>query len=530
MLTCVTSGLHAMMGERLGRWILSREIGRGGMGRVHLAQELVTGRQAALKILAPDLAQDAGFLQRFEREIETLAKLTHPNIVQFYDAGHDEGHYWYAMEFVEGRGLDDLIEHRGRFPWRDTIDVAFQICPALKHVHDHGIVHRDLKPSNILVREDGVLKLTDFGIAKVFSGTSLTKTGGVVGSAEYISPEQAAGKPSTKRSDIYSLGVILYQMLTGKPPFEGDTFLDLLHKHRYAQFDRVRRIAPEVPHDLDDLIGRMLDKDPAQRPPDCLVLHKQLEAIRMKADRKDQATHIPLGDTVAETKPTFAPDTDVHEIVGERPSAEGPIARLFNRPLVLLALMAACVGVIAYMKWPLDEETLFRRGAALMASRRLSDQEEAWQEYFDPLERRYPETAHRAELEKFRRKLLLTRGSPWPQSEAERFVRRGIDLREQGKDADAARVFKQTIAAFDKVPTVKLWVDEARDQLAEMSSPAVQVDRLERVRPQLDEAAAFKAEGKQAEAERLWTALETLYQDDPAGGAILNEIRAARVR
>ena len=177
-----------MMGERLGRWILSREIGRGGMGHVHLAQEEVTGRRAAIKILAPELAQDAGFLQRFEREIETLAKLTHPNIVQFYDAGQEHGQYWYAMEFVEGRGLDDLIEHRRRFPWRDTIDVAFQICPALKHVHDHGIVHRDLKPSNILVRDDGILKLTDFGIAKVFASTQLTKTGGIVGKRPNTSP------------------------------------------------------------------------------------------------------------------------------------------------------------------------------------------------------------------------------------------------------------------------------------------------------------------------------------------------------
>jgi serine/threonine-protein kinase len=520
-----------MMGERLGRWILSREIGRGGMGHVHLAQEEVTGRRAAIKILSPELAQDVGFLQRFEREIETLAKLAHPNIVQFYDAGHDDGRYWYAMEFVEGRGLDDLIEHRRRFPWRDTIDVAFQICPALKHVHDHGIVHRDLKPSNILVRDDGILKLTDFGIAKIFASTQLTKTGGIVGSAEYISPEQAAGKPSTKRSDIYSLGVILYQMLTGRPPFAGDTFLDLLHKHRYAQFDRIRRIEPDVPHDLDDLISRMLDKDPAQRPPDCLVLHKQLEAIRMKIDRKEQTTHIPLGDTVAETKPTFAPDTaPVIDLVGDRSSAEGPIARFFNRPLVLIALMAACVGIVAYLKWPLDEETLYRRGAELMASTRLSDQEEAWHEYLEPLERRFPETSHKGDLDKFRRKRMLSRGPTGKASEAERFVRQAIDLREGGNVVAAAHLFKETIIAFEKDAAAKPWVEEAREQIAEMSSPAAQAERLTQVRPQLDRAAALKAQGKQEDAERLWSALEMLYQDDPAGGAIMEEIRAARQR
>src|SRR5688572_12187636 len=150
-----------MMGERLGKWILSRELGRGGMGRVYLAREEVTGRQAAVKILAAELAQDAGFLLRFQREIEALSKLTHPNIVQFYDAGHENGFYFYAMEFVEGQGLDDYLEAHGRVGWREVLEIALQICPALKHVHDHGIVHRDLKPSNILLRSDGVIKLTD---------------------------------------------------------------------------------------------------------------------------------------------------------------------------------------------------------------------------------------------------------------------------------------------------------------------------------------------------------------------------------
>ena len=208
--------------------------------------------------------------------------------------------------------------------------------------------------------------------------------------------------------------------------------------------------------------------------------------------------------------------------------ADGPIASFLNRPTVLIALMLAIVGVIVYLKWPLDEEALFRRGAELMASKRLSDQEEAWHEYLEPLEHRFPETSHRGELDRFRRKLTLTRGPAGPPSEAERFVRQGIDLREQGNDLGAARVFRQTIVAFEKDAAEKPWVDEARDQLAEMGSPTVQAATLKKVRPQLDQATALKAQGKIAEADEIWSALESLYQDDPAGGAVIEEIRAAR--
>ena len=208
-----------MIGENLGKWRIFKELGRGGMGRVYLAQEEATGRQAALKVLAPELAQDVGFLQRFQREIETLSQLTHPNIVRFYESGFENGHYFYAMEYVDGQSLDEGLLAQKRMPWRDVLDIALQLCPALRHVHDHGVIHRDLKPSNIIRTAAGHVKLMDFGIAKIFAGSHLTATGGVVGTAEYISPEQASGKPVTKRSDLYSFGVVLYTLLVGRPPF-----------------------------------------------------------------------------------------------------------------------------------------------------------------------------------------------------------------------------------------------------------------------------------------------------------------------
>src|SRR5438128_3477359 len=172
-----------MIGERLGKWVIFKEIGRGGMGHVYLAHEEVTGKQAAIKVLAPELAQEAGFLTRFQREIETLSQLAHPSIVRFYESGYENNAYFYAMEYVEGQSLDEIVQKQGRLPWQDVLDIAVQICPALRHVHDHGIIHRDLKPPNLIRTPAGQIKLMDFGIAKVFASGHLTATGGVVGTA-----------------------------------------------------------------------------------------------------------------------------------------------------------------------------------------------------------------------------------------------------------------------------------------------------------------------------------------------------------
>src|SRR5437660_717595 len=152
-----------MIGDRLGKWVIYKELGRGGMGRVFLAQEEIGGRKAALKVLAAELAQDAGFLHRFQREIATLSQLDHPHIVRFYEAGFENGMHFYAMEYVDGSSFEEILEAERRLSWKEVLDTALQVCPALRHVHDHGIIHRDLKPANILRTAAGVVKLSDFG-------------------------------------------------------------------------------------------------------------------------------------------------------------------------------------------------------------------------------------------------------------------------------------------------------------------------------------------------------------------------------
>ena len=249
---------------------------------------------AAVKVLATELAAEPGFVLRFQREIEIVRHLDHPNIVRFFDSGVHDGRPWFAMEYVAGPSFDIVLERQGRLPWREVLEIACQLAPALKHAHDRGVVHRDLKPSNLLPVPPadpdgpGVVKLSDFGVASLFASRHLTVTGGVVGTAEFLSPEQAAGKPVTRRSDLYSFGVVLYALLTGRPPFQGEV-LDLLHKHRFARFDPPIRIVPEMPNDFNDAICELMEKDPGKRPSDGLVLFRRLDSIRRKVARLEAA-------------------------------------------------------------------------------------------------------------------------------------------------------------------------------------------------------------------------------------------------
>src|SRR5262245_39326063 len=344
-----------MIGGRLGNWVIDRELGHGGMGHVYLAHEEPGGRRAALKVLAAELARESGFLQRFQREIDVLKTLDHPNIIRFYEAGSQDGNFFYAMEYVEGSTYEQLLHERGRLEWHEVLDLALQVCPALKHAHDRGVIHRDIKPSNLMRAADGAVKLADFGIAHVFAGDHLTATGGVVGTGEYLSPEQASGKPVTKRSDLYSLGVVLYTLVTGRTPFQGDNIVDLLHQHRYGQFDKPGRLVPDLPHELDEVICRMLEKDPARRPPDAGVLAKQLDSLQRKLDRKGEQTEAGVAaDRTLANRPQpraesrEGPATFASRVVRQELEAEkhgGPVRQFFNRPVVLVALLLVCVEI-----------------------------------------------------------------------------------------------------------------------------------------------------------------------------------------
>ncbi len=246
------------------RYVIKRKLGSGGMADVYLAEDQELGRRVALKLLDDRHASDEQFVERFRREAQSAAGLNHPNIVSIFDRGRAEGTYYIAMEYLDGRTLKELLVRNGPTPIPIAIDYARQILSALAFAHRHGIVHRDIKPHNIVVGGDGRLKVTDFGIAR--SGASqMTEVGSIVGTAQYLSPEQARGAPVDPRSDLYSLGVVLYEMLTGSVPFTGETPVEIAMKHLSQVPTPPSELRPDVPHDLDAVVMRALAKDPGQR-------------------------------------------------------------------------------------------------------------------------------------------------------------------------------------------------------------------------------------------------------------------------
>ena len=357
--------------DRIGPYRIDRKIGSGAMGNVYYGVYEETGTVAAVKVLPASLAREEGFIRRFTREIEALRKVSSRHIVELYDDDSTgDGSFYYAMEYVDGETLTAVISRRKKLPWTEVTDIALQIAAALKSAHDAGVVHRDIKPSNLMISSDGTVKLTDFGVAHLFATTRLTRTGGVVGTAEYMAPEQARGQRATKRSDLYSLGVVMYAMLTGRPPFTGSNANEILHRQQFAQFDRPSHFVPEIPRLFEDLVCQLLEKKPERRIPDALVLSRKLEQVRSRiefaARQVDESPTLAVagGRLAVPSESTAAGDmldpivegpgaaTLVRDMLREETHAQlrkGRIARFFDNTLVLLTLLGLVIAFGVFM-------------------------------------------------------------------------------------------------------------------------------------------------------------------------------------
>ncbi len=267
-----------MMLKRLGPYEILEQLGRGGMGAVYRARNSETGEEAAVKVLIGALALDGGFRERFEAEIETLKMLRHPNIVRLLGYGEQDGVLFYSMELVRGTSLDVELKKGRKFTWEEVLQIGIQAARGLKHAHDRGIIHRDIKPANLMVHEDGTLKISDFGIAKLFGNTGMTSAGGVIGTAEYMSPEQADGKLVSHRSDLYSLGAVLYCLFAGHPPFVSKSIAEVLHMQKFATPEPLRRFVTDIPEEIERIVFELLEKDPQQRIANATLLARRLQA------------------------------------------------------------------------------------------------------------------------------------------------------------------------------------------------------------------------------------------------------------
>ncbi|MCA9176117.1 MAG: serine/threonine protein kinase [Planctomycetales bacterium] len=267
--------------EQFGPYKVVKKLGRGGMGAVLEGVDENTGERRAIKVLADWIADDQEFRARFQAEIETLRQLDHVNIVRLKGFGEQQGHLFYTMELVEGPNLQEMLRDGHQFSWQDVVRIAIQICAALKHAHDRGIVHRDLKPANLMWSEHGTgpIKLTDFGIAKLFGGSQMTMAGGVIGTADFMSPEQAAARPVTSRSDLYSLGSVMYALLTKRPPFRGPSKTQVMDDLQHQKPLPLGRLVFGIPQELEAIVSQLLEKDPADRIQTAQILGKRLQAL-----------------------------------------------------------------------------------------------------------------------------------------------------------------------------------------------------------------------------------------------------------
>ena len=272
------------------RYEVIRSIGEGGMANVYLGYDTILDRNVAIKVLRGDLSNDEKFVRRFQREALSASSLAHPNIVEVYDVGEDDGVYYIVMEYVEGKTLKQLLKKRGTLTLSEAIDIMSQLTDGMAHAHDSYIIHRDLKPQNIMIKDDGQIKITDFGIAMALNSTQLTQTNSVMGSVHYLPPEQASGKGCTIKSDIYSMGIIFYELLSGSLPFKGDNAVEIALKHMREPLPSLREDNSAIPQSIENIVRRATAKNPKNRYESARSMHEDL-LTALDDDRMDEPVY-----------------------------------------------------------------------------------------------------------------------------------------------------------------------------------------------------------------------------------------------
>lgn len=543
---------------RIGPYLVEQKLGQGGMGTVYLGKHVETGELAAVKVLPAALALEEGFIERFNREIDAMHRLDNPNTVKLFESGTDGETYYYAMEYVPGETIMALLRRERRLPWQTAVGYAIQICHALKAAHDCGIIHRDLKPSNLLLTEDGRIKLTDFGVAQVFAAGRLTVTGGIIGTAEFMSPEQAQGKRATRQSDLYSLGAVLYCMVTGRPPFSGTTAVDIIQKHKFGVFDKARTYTPDLPQWLDDVISQLLDKDPAKRYPDAYVLARTLDTnsrriihssghTSVDADAPTFLTEGDPGETRMDSGSVgghrIGPATLAREVVRETllHGSEHWLHDLLNNSRVLVALLACSLGLIAWLSWPRNQspEQLWDQAQQALSQPPGPDWVEArnnflrplregsdpaWRERVEPLWQRV--ALYEASTRKgLRRKLS---GADTRSGEPMRMIQHGFQLQSDGRLIEAERTFSSVAHLLDGeadskdlAAQVRLLADQVRAERSALESP-----RTTWISEGMERAATLAAKGQRDEARLIWQAIVSLYEQEPDAADQVNAAKS----
>ncbi|WP_339911474.1 serine/threonine-protein kinase [Symmachiella dynata] len=514
---------------RLGPFELKKQIGAGGMGVVYSAIYTKNGKKVALKLLPADLNEDIRLVKRFERELKVLQKMRHKNIVLCYGGGRKGAQKFYAMEYVDGGSMADLIRKKGRLTWEETIDYSLQLCAALEHAHDHGVVHRDLKPANLFLTKKGTLKLGDFGLARTNDATQLTAAGKTMGTFAYMSPEQICGKPPiSHKTDLYAMGCVMFEMLTGKPPFMSDNPATLFHMHLSEQPPRVRAENMDCPIWLESVVQDLLAKPVDNRPLDALAVATQLEMVREKVAKQtsileNQATEKA---TVAGGDVDTAAAKDLlrrKKKKKRKPQLDTPI---FEKTWFLVGALALLLLVVIYAVWPDSPAQKFAKAEALMKTGESVDQRKALKDYLLPLAEDYPDAEFAPQVQVYidevemrkAEESILTRskvGLTEPKSEAERLYVRAYEFEQFGDRISALEKYQSIVKVLDENDkTARPFVNLSRRQIAKIESGDTNDNRVELVRDALDRADNLYLNGETIKAQGVWKSVIALYQDN----------------
>ena len=341
------------------RYQIIRTIGEGGMANVYLAYDTILDRNVAVKILRGDLAEDEKFVRKFQREAISASSLSHPNIVEMYDVGEDDGRYFIVMEYVEGVTLKNLIKRRGALTLSEVIDIMLQLTSAIACAHDSYIIHRDIKPQNVLILDDGRVKITDFGIAMALNSNELTQTNSVMGSVHYLPPEQANGTGATIKSDIYSLGILMYELLTGNLPFKGDSAVEIAIKQMKEPIPSIVEQNPNIPQSIENIILKACAKNPKNRYESARQMYEDLTTC-LDSTRISEPKYVyPYPEFEEEKKITREKknESKVQE-VEKKENKKGLLALIISAVVLLIGIIITCVFLLVLPKYKKDPDVV----------------------------------------------------------------------------------------------------------------------------------------------------------------------------
>jgi eukaryotic-like serine/threonine-protein kinase len=537
-----------LTGKTLGPFRIERRLGQGAMGAVYVGVHQTKGSRVAVKVVLPAETKERSdkLAARFEREIKLLSQFRHPNIVRFYGASEDRGIRFYAMELVEGKSLDDILDEHDSLPLSEAVKVVSQICEALQELHSTGVIHRDLKPGNVLVGDDGKVKLTDFGIARdtsAYSEERLTKADHTVGTIAYMSPEQLTGQELTRKSDLYSLGLLFYRIITGRLPFIGETMFEYMQQRQKGIFPSPSSINRDLPTELDSLMRELLAQDPNDRPKDAyVVMHRLMELTKgTKPTSKPKVRPLTaVLDTVDMKKSGFS--TLLSTVFGSRDesskktnrrsSEDTPPQSILDSPWILILALVVVGGFTTYMLWPLSDEEKFRRGSQIIraADAPLDEMIRADQEFLEPILARNPESLLAPKIMELRDQIELTRVRGRTNlakmtgvvdakaTEAEKQFVAALRLETLGDQANAQARYESVVKMFSNDPASRAVVALATENLRKGLKFASDDERIQAkrrpVKEALEEVRDLRKAGKLKEALEKYAAIEQLYGSD----------------